>query len=93
MKPINTLLTILFISFLSSPSWSETFGDLVECNGLYYQKFYDVPFNGKVTGSFWNEQGSFKNGKGDVTWVGYYEDGTVWSRFTETFKNVKKISD
>ena len=30
MKPINTLLTILFISLLSSPSWSESEVHLVE---------------------------------------------------------------
>ena len=59
MKPIKTLFTILFISLLSSPSWSVTLGDLVEREGIYYEKFTDVPFSGKVTGS---EQGSFKNG-------------------------------
>jgi hypothetical protein len=50
MKPINTLLAMLFISLLSSPSWSSTLGDLVERDGLYYDKFTDVPFNGKVLG-------------------------------------------
>ena len=60
MKPIKTLLTILFISLLSSPSWSVTKGDLVEREGLYYEKFTDVPFTGEVTGV---EQGSFKDGE------------------------------
>ncbi len=50
MKLINTLLTILFISLLSSPSWSVTFGELVERDGLYYEKFTDVPYTGKLTG-------------------------------------------
>ena len=54
MKLFKTLLTILFISLLSSPSWSVTIGDLVERNGLYYEKFTDIPFTGKVTGK---EQG------------------------------------
>ncbi len=66
MKPIKTLLTILFISLLSSPSWSETLGDLVEREGLYYQKFTDVPYTGEVTGS---EQGSFKIGVKDGSWL------------------------
>ena len=44
MKPIKTLLTILFILLLSSPSWSVTLGDLVERDGLYYEKFTDIPF-------------------------------------------------
>ena len=76
MKPINTLLAILFIS-LSSPSWSMTLGDLVERDGLYYEKFTDVPFSGEVTGGFWNEQGSFKNGKRDSTWVNYHNNGQL----------------
>ena len=35
-------LTILFISLLSAPSWSETYSDLVFREGLFYQKFTDV---------------------------------------------------
>ena len=66
MKLIKTLLTILFISLLSSPSWSVTMDDLVEREGLYYEKFTDVPFTGKVTG---DTQGSFKSGKKDGAWV------------------------
>ena len=74
MKPIKTLFTILFISLLSSPSWSVTLGDLVERNDLYYEKFTDVPFSGEVTGK---TQGSFKNGKRDGAWVWYYENGQL----------------
>ena len=55
---ILSLVTALM--FLTSPSWSETFDDLVERNGLYYKKFTEVPFTGKLTGQF---QGSFKNGR------------------------------
>ena len=74
MKPIKILLTILFISLLSSPSWSVTFDDLVERNDLYYEKFTNVPFTGKVTG---NSQGSFKNGKRYGAWVWYYGNGQL----------------
>ena len=49
-------LTILFISLLSSPSWSQTMDDLVERNGLYYEKFTDSPYSVKMTGV---GQGSF----------------------------------
>ena len=49
MKLFKTLLTILFISLLSSPSWSVTIDDLVKREGIYYEKFTDVPFTGKVT--------------------------------------------
>jgi antitoxin component YwqK of YwqJK toxin-antitoxin module len=82
MKPIKTLLTILFISLLSPPSWSETLDDLVKREGIYYQKFTDVPFTGKVTG---NEQGSFKNGRKDGAWVSYYQNGQL--RYKDNYKN------
>ena len=74
MKPIKTLITILFISLLSSPSWSATLGDLVERDGLYYEKFNDVPFTGKVTES---EQGSFKSGVKDGSWLWYWSTGQL----------------
>jgi hypothetical protein len=57
MKLFKTLLTILFISLLSSPSWSAAIDDLVERNDLYYEKFTNVPFTAKITGQ---EQGSIK---------------------------------
>ena len=82
MKLINTLLTILFISLLSSPSWSVTFGELVERDGLYYEKFTDVPYTGKVTGE---EQGSFRNGEREGTCVSYWENGQL--SFKENYKN------
>jgi len=85
MKLINTLLTILFISLLSSPSWSVTFGELVERDGLYYEKFTDVPYTGKVTGE---EQGSFRNGERVGTWVSYWENGQL--SFKENYKNGKE---
>jgi len=75
MKLIKTLLTILFISLLSSPSWSVSSDDLVFRDGLYYQKFTDVPFTGEVSG--W-EQGVINNGKRDGAWVWYHENGQLW---------------
>jgi antitoxin component YwqK of YwqJK toxin-antitoxin module len=85
MKLIKTLLTILFISLLSSPSWSVTIDDLVKREGIYYKKFTVVPFNGEVTG---NEQGSFKNGKRDGAWVRYYENGQLM--YKGNYKNGMK---
>ena len=77
MKLFKTLLTILFISLLSSPSWSATIDDLVQREGIYYEKFTDVPFNGKLIGGI---QGSFKNGKREGAWVWYYSNGQVMSK-------------
>ena len=85
MKPINTFLTIIFISLLSTPIWSVTLGDLVERNDLYYEKFTDVPFTGEVTGS---EQGSFESGNRDGTWVMYHTNGQL--RNKGNWKNNKR---
>ena len=86
MKVLTTLLTILFISLLSSPSWSDTvsWNDLVERDELYYKKFSDVPFTGKVSGRTnsrfkfnYIENVGFKNGKKDGFWESYREDGQL----------------
>ena len=82
MKPINSLLAMLFVSLLSSPSWSETLSDLVFRDGLYFKKFTDVPFTGKLTG---NPQGSFKNGQREGAWVHYYENGQL--EYKGNYKN------
>ena len=58
--------------------------DLVEREGVYYEKFTDVPYTGEVTGS---EQGSFKNGKRDGAWVTYHENGQLQSK--GNYKNGK----
>ena len=52
-------------------------GDLVYREGTYYKKFTDVPFTGQVEGK---RQGSFKNGKHEGSWVGYYEYGQLKSK-------------
>ena len=85
MKPIKTLLTILFISLLSSSSWSVTLGDLVERDGLYYEKFTDIPFTGEVTGA---DQGSFKDGERDGAWVYYWDNGQLMGKVN--YKNGKQ---
>ena len=87
MKQITTLITILFISLLSSPSWSETvdYYDLVRRDGLHYKKFTNVPFTGEVTGESRKTIGKIKNGKREGVWTrhdgdclsskGFYKDG------------------
>ena len=67
---------------------SPTMDDLVERDGLYYEKFTDVPFSGEVTG---RQQGSFKNGKEEGPLVHYTSDGTVDEELTGTFKNGVKV--
>ena len=84
---MKTLLTLplLLLSLISFPSWSETYSDLVERDGIHYKKFSNVPFNGEVKGIF---QGRLKNGKEEGLWVKYHDNGQLWSK--GEYKNGKK---
>ena len=53
--------------------------DLVLTNGLYFKKFTEVPFTGKVTGK---EQGRLKNGKRVGVWIEYDGNGRVSKEVT-----------
>jgi antitoxin component YwqK of YwqJK toxin-antitoxin module len=90
MKKLTLSILTCLIFLTPNVVLSETFSDLVKREGLYYKKFTEVPFTGKITGIL---QGSFKNGKKEGAWVAYYKDGTVDKEYTGTFKNGKKISD
>jgi len=81
---MKILLTILFLSLLSSPSWSVSHDDLVEREGIFYKKFSDVPFSGKVTGRY---KGNYKNGKEDGAWVIFHDNGQLASK--GNYKNGK----
>lgn len=74
---MKILLTIIFLSLLSSPCWSETFDDLVQRDGLYFKKFSEVPFSGKVNGL---RNGSIKNGEEEGTWIRYHDNGQLYSK-------------
>ena len=84
MKQITSLITILFISVLSSPSWSETvsWDDLVKRNDLYFEKFTDVPLTAEVSGQF---NGQIKNGKKEGFWKEYHDNGQLFEKIY--FKN------
>ena len=69
--------------------------DLVVMDGLYYKKFTDVPFTGKVSGEY---RGSFKDGKrygpwfsyyynGQLKWKGNYQDGKANGPFVSYYYN------
>jgi antitoxin component YwqK of YwqJK toxin-antitoxin module len=103
MKPINTLVAILFTSLLSAPSWSETLSDLVVRDGLYYNKDSNAPYTGTVVG---DKQGSLKNGKKEASWVyrgisqvrlkGRYKNGEkegvwlYWDKYQVRFRGYYK---
>jgi multimeric flavodoxin WrbA len=77
MKTLNIFISILFLSLLSSPGWSATLSldDMVERNELYYKKFTNKPFSGKVEGM--NGTGKIRKGKKHGTWEFYYQNGQL----------------
>ena len=42
------IIPLVLMSLVSLPSWGLSMDDLVQREGLYYQKFTDVPFTGEV---------------------------------------------
>ena len=68
----------LVIIFLTLPALvsAETvsFDDLVKRNYLFYKKFSDSPFTGKVNGRI---QGIIKRGKRQGLWLEYHENGQL----------------
>ena len=74
MKLIITLISIISITLLSSPIWSETIEDLVKRDGLFYKKFTNTPFTGEVSGI---ESGDFKNGTRIGEWLFFHENGQL----------------
>ena len=83
-KTLITFFTILFC-LTSSVGWSLELKDLVERDGIYYKKFSDVPFTGKITGQY---QGTFKNGKINGSWVSFFDNGQLMHK--GNYKNGKK---
>ena len=61
------------------------FKDLVRRDGVYYKKFSNEPFTGKITGQ---QKGSLKNGNREGVWLGYYDNGQLWKE--GDYKNGKK---
>ncbi len=68
--------------------WSETWDELVDRDGIYYKKFSDEPFTGKVKGKYtikiddsysisFYRDGSLKNGKKHGSWISYYDNGNL----------------
>ena len=84
MKTLTTFITILFISLLSSPSFSETVSmdDLVERDDLHYKKFSNTPFTGEISGK---KTGRFKAGKRHGEWLFYNENGQLL--LLQSYKN------
>ena len=88
MNRILAPILLLVFLFPSLALGEEvTIDDLIPnpSDGLYYQKFTDVPFSGKVTGI---QQGKIKKGKMEGPWVSYYYNGQL--SYKGTWKNGKR---
>jgi len=66
MKKVFSIFFTVLFCLTSSVGWSLEYKDLVKRDGIYYEKFTDVPFTGKVDGK---TTGYFKNGKRDGSCV------------------------
>ncbi len=64
-------------------------GDLVYREGVYYQKFTDVPFTGDIDEGF--ERGSFKNGKKHGLWTKFWASGQLMGRGHFQYGNMEGV--
>ena len=89
MRRILTSVVLLVLLF-PSLAMGETMDDLVFrfSDGLYYKKFTEISFSGKVTGSIryssrsYRVQRSVKNGMKHGLWVTYWDNGRLESKVT-----------
>ena len=88
IKSALLLLLVMSLTGCGDDVSSISSEDLVVRDGVYYEKFSEVPFSGKVTGL---RNGSIKNGKKEGAWVEYEKDGTLYRERSGTFKNGYKI--
>ena len=77
------LRLILLLTFLSSPTWSETMEDLVKnpSDGLVYKQFTTIPFSGSVLPTSEDPlRGSFKDGRRHGLWETFHQNGLLLSK-------------
>jgi len=72
-------LNIIFFSASESFPDTNTWNNIVERNDLFFKKFTNTPFNGKIE-TYWpngnlKETGIITDGKKDNLWEYYYENG------------------
>ena len=82
----KNLFIVLILTFFLHPSivWSETMDDLVFRYDVYYKKYSNVPFTGRITGK---EQGLMKNGKKEGYW---FKEVNKIKSYQGVYKNGKK---
>ena len=89
IKSALLLLLVMSLTGCGDDVSSISSDDLVERNGLYYKKFSDIPFSGKVTQlPFGLKRGLMKNGKIEGEWITYNSASLLDS--IGNYKNGKK---
>lgn len=68
------LIPILLIVFVSCGQEKIELDDLKERKGLYYKKYSEAPYTGKVIGRV---QGQIKKGKKQGKWLVFYKNGQL----------------
>ena len=87
MKKLIIFLLLCSLGF-SQYNTPINFELLEERDGLYYEKFTDVPFTGEVTGK---RQGSMRNGMKEGEWKFYYDDNALKAK--GTYKQGKQTGE
>ena len=85
IKSALLLLLVMSLTGCGDDVSSISSDDLVYRDGVYYKKFSEVPFSGKVTGLY---KGLIKNGKKEGAWISYYSNGQLESK--GNYENGKK---
>lgn len=67
---------MILLSLVSLPSWSLSIDDLVGRDGVAYEKFSNIPFNGKVDEGL--ERGTIKDGRRQGLWEIYHSNGQLF---------------
>ena len=75
MKYLIIIFSLLFNSLSSTKD--IYFKDLLKKEGIFYEKFSDTPFTGKITGLL---EGKFKKGMKYGEFIKYYSDGKILSK-------------
>jgi antitoxin component YwqK of YwqJK toxin-antitoxin module len=86
----QTLLT-LFLLISIGLSQEYNLDELVERDGMYFEKYSDKPLRGKVYTMFGNKKvimGKLVNGKFNGKWIYWYEN--VQKEYEGTFKDGKE---
>ena len=80
-------LLIIYCLLFTSVGWGKDINldDLIKRDGLYYEKFTDVPFTGDAVGQ---ELGKIRKGIKVGKWIGYYENGKL--KYKSNYKNGKR---